>query len=92
MTVSESGEKDGPLGSLLSLNPSVSGSVQSLPSSSSDPALNTLRVSNNFSSHLSEVEESCSASDTGSVNDLDGKKKKKRSFFNFRKKKEKAVS
>jgi len=71
---------------------SESGSVQSLPSSSSDPALNTLRVSNTFSSHLSEVEESCSASDTGSVNDLDGKKKKKRSFFNFRKKKEKAVS
>ena len=44
------------------------------------------------SHHLSEVEESCSQSDTGSVNDLDGKKKKKRSFFNFRKKKEKAVS
>ena len=91
MTVSESG-KDGPGSSQLSINPSPSGSVQSLPSSSSDPALNTLRVSNNFTSHLSEVEESCSASDTGSVNDLDGKKKKKRSFFNFRKKKEKAVS
>ena len=92
MTVSESG-KDGLVSSQFSTNPSPSsGSVQSLPSSSSDPALNTLRVSNNFTSHLSEVEESCSASDTGSVNDLDGKKKKKRSFFNFRKKKEKAVS
>jgi len=50
-------------------------------------------VSANLASHhLEEVEESCSQSDTGSVNDLDGKKKKKRSFFNFRKKKEKAVS
>lgn len=39
-------------------------------------------------STLSEVEES---SDTGSINDLDGKKKKK-SFFNFRKKKEKTSS
>ena len=92
MTVSESGKERLKPAQLSIINPSASGSVQSLPSSSSDPALNTLRVSNTFSSHLSEVEESCSASDTGSVNDLDGKKKKKRSFFNFRKKKEKAVS
>jgi len=42
----------------------------------------------NLSSNLSEVDES---SDTGSVNDLDGKKKKK-SFFNFRKKREKTSS
>merc|ERR1712117_133576 len=63
-----------------------------LHTSASDSALNnlkTLKVSNTFASQLSEVEESCS--DTGSLNDLD-KKKKKRSFFNFRKKKEKAVS
>jgi len=72
---------------------SASGSVQSLHTSSSDSALSNLRVSANLASHhLEEVEESCSQSDTGSVNDLDGKKKKKRSFFNFRKKKEKAVS
>jgi len=72
---------------------SASGSVQSLHTSSSDSALSSLRVSANLASHhLEEVEESCSQSDTGSVNDLDGKKKKKRSFFNFRKKKEKAVS
>jgi len=70
------------------------GSGVSLHTSTSDTALNllpTLKVSNTFASHLSEVEESCSASDTGSINDLE-KKKKKRSFFNFRKKKEKAVS
>ena len=70
-----------------------SGLDSGLTPSASDPALHqvpTLRVSTTFS-HLSEVEESCSASDTGSINDLD-KKKKKRSFFNFRKKKEKAVS
>jgi len=77
-------------------SPNISGSGPdlSLTPSSSDTALNllpTLRVSGTFPSHLSEVEESCSASDTGSINDLD-KKKKKRSFFNFRKKKEKAVS
>jgi len=39
-------------------------------------------------SKLDEIEESCSASDTGSLCDLDGKKKKK-SFFNFRRRKEK---
>merc|ERR1719429_385111 len=78
-----------------SSNPNISeiGSVSNLHTSASDSALNTqtLKISSNFVSHLSEVEESCSASDTGSINDLE-KKKKKRSFFNFRKKKEKAVS
>ena len=71
---------------VLGINPGLHTSV-------SDSALNmqTLKVSNTFMSQLSEVEESCSASDTGSINDLE-KKKKKRSFFNFRKKKEKAVS
>lgn len=38
---------------------------------------------------LDEIEESCSASDTGSLSDLEGKKKKKKSFFNFRRRKEK---
>jgi len=78
-----------------SSNPNISeiGSVSNLHTSASDSALNTqtLKISSNFVQHLSEVEESCSASDTGSINDLE-KKKKKRSFFNFRKKKEKAVS
>jgi hypothetical protein len=41
---------------------------------------------------LSEVEESCSASDTGSCTDLTGQTKKKKSFFNFRKKKEKVTA
>jgi len=92
---------DSPVVSLVrsaspSLHISGSGPDLSLTPSSSDTALNllatpTLRLSSTFPSHLSEVEESCSASDTGSINDLD-KKKKKRSFFNFRKKKEKAVS
>merc|ERR1712045_313453 len=89
---------DSPVVSLVksaSSSPNISGSGlgSGLTSSASDPALHqvpTLRVSTTFS-HLSEVEESCSASDTGSINDLE-KKKKKRSFFNFRKKKEKAVS
>jgi len=74
-------------------NISVTGVNPGLHTSASDSALNmqTLKVSNTFMSQLSEVEESCSASDTGSINDLE-KKKKKRSFFNFRKKKEKAVS
>jgi len=76
---------------------------QTLHTSSSDSALHsksvlssTLRsslgVTGYHGSQLSEVEESCSASDTGSVNDLDGKKKKKKSFFNFRKKKDKTSS
>jgi len=81
--------------SVASSNPniSVTGINPGLHTSVSDSALNmqTLKVSNTFMSQLSEVEESCSASDTGSINDLE-KKKKKRSFFNFRKKKEKAVS
>jgi stromal interaction molecule 1 len=39
---------------------------------------------------LDEIEESCSASDSGSLCDIDGKKqKKKKSFFNFRRKKDK---
>ena len=70
----------------------VSGSSPGLHTSHSDSALDkqaTLKVSSSFVSQLSEVEESCS--DTGSLNDSE-KKKKKRSFFNFRKKKEKAVS
>lgn len=41
---------------------------------------------------LSEVEESCSASDTGSCTDLTGQVKKKKSFFNFRKKKDKVTA
>lgn len=38
---------------------------------------------------LDEIEESCSASDTGSLSELENKKKKKKSFFNFRRRKEK---
>lgn len=77
--------------------------IQGLHTSSSDSALHSksvlssslrssLGVSGYHGTQLSEVEESCSASDTGSVNDLDGKKKKKKSFFNFRRKKDKTCS
>jgi len=61
-----------------------------LTSSVSDGALHSsalYRLKPN-TSKLDEIEESCSASDTGSLCDLDGKKKKK-SFFNFRRRKEK---
>jgi len=80
--------------SVSNSNPNLSepGSSPGLHTSHSDSALDkqaTLKVSSSFVSQLSEVEESCS--DTGSLNDSE-KKKKKRSFFNFRKKKEKAVS
>ena len=40
---------------------------------------------------VEELEESCSASDSGSVTDLSGSKKKKKSFFHFKRKKEKKV-
>jgi len=78
----------------------------SLPSSTSDSALNNkvapspspiqplsphLRAIPN-PLQLSEVEESCSASDTGSCTDLTGQAKKKKSFFNFRKKKDKVTA
>lgn len=80
-----------------------SGGGQSLHTSTSDSALHTksvlspslrssLGVTGYHGTQLSEVEESCSASDTGSITDLDGKKKKKKSFFNFRKKKDKTPS
>lgn len=64
-----------------------------LSSSVSDSALQNFatyqpRVKGNPPT-LDEIEESCSASDTGSMTDLEGKKKKKKSFFNFRRKKEK---
>ena len=46
-----------------------------------------------LSTYLSpKVEESCSASDTGSCTDLTGQAKKKKSFFNFRKKKDKVTA
>jgi len=78
----------------------------SLPSSTSDSALNSkvtaapsplLPLSPHLRAipqphQLSEVEESCSASDTGSCTDLTGQTKKKKSFFNFRKKKEKVTA
>jgi len=63
--------------------------VPAMSSSTSDSALQSnhkLRASQHV---LDEIEESCSASDTGSINDLEGKKKKKKSFFNFRRKKDK---
>jgi len=77
-----------------------------LPSSTSDSALNNkvtaapsplLPLSPHLRAipqphQLSEVEESCSASDTGSCTDLTGQAKKKKSFFNFRKKKEKVTA
>ena len=40
---------------------------------------------------VEELEESCSASDSGSVTDLSGSKKKKKSFFHFKRKKDKKV-
>ena len=40
---------------------------------------------------VEELDESCSASDSGSVTDLSGNKKKKKSFFHFKRKKEKKV-
>lgn len=61
-----------------------------MTSSVSDGALHSsalYRLKPN-TSKLDEIEESCSASDTGSMCELDGKKKKK-SFFNFRRRKEK---
>jgi len=78
----------------------------SLPSSTSDSALNSkvtaapsplLPLSPHLRAipqphQLSEVEESCSASDTGSCTDLTGQAKKKKSFFNFRKKKDKVTA
>merc|ERR1711971_734879 len=77
----------------------------SLPSSTSDSSLNNkvtaapsplLPLSPHLRAipqphQLSEVEESCSASDTGSCTDLTGQAKKKKSFFNFRKKKDKVT-
>jgi hypothetical protein len=76
------------------------GSPPTLSNSNSDSALHSKAMASLLSAHrglnrvsppgstLSEVDES---SDTGSVTELDGKKKKK-SFFNFRKKKEKTSS
>lgn len=67
----------------------VSGSV--MTTSISDSALHSpilYRLKPNQPT-LDEIEESCSASDTGSLSDLEGKKKKKKSFFNFRRRKEK---
>ena len=40
---------------------------------------------------VEEMDESCSASDSGSMTDLSGNKKKKKSFFHFKRKKEKKV-
>jgi len=64
-----------------------------MTSSISDSALassNLFRATKVNQSVLDEIEESCSASDSGSLCDADGKiKKKKKSFFNFRRKKEK---
>jgi len=77
---------------------------QTLHNSSSDTALHSKAMASLLSVHrglsrisppshsggnISEVDES---SDTGSVNDLDPGKKKKRSFFIFKKKKEKTFS
>ena len=78
----------------------VSASAPSMPSSSSSSASIKESISSASGLHLSlskpsiveVLEESCSASDSGSMNDLEGKeKKKKRSFFNFRRKKEKKI-
>jgi len=72
--------------------------VDKLTSSVSDSALNSnvstktaapSITSKLHQSTLDEIEESCSASDSGSLYDLEGKKKKKKSFFNFRRKKDK---
>jgi len=72
--------------------------VDKLTSSVSDSALNSnvssksaglALASKLHQSTLDEIEESCSASDSGSLCDLEGKKKKKKSFFNFRRKKDK---
>jgi len=59
-----------------------------MSSSQSDSALPSLLRVKGSPPTLDEVDESCSASDTGSITDLDGRKKKK-SFFNFRRKKDK---
>ena len=75
----------------------ASASTSSMPSSSSSASMkgsvssaSGLHLSLSKPSIVEELEESCSASDTGSMNDLESKdKKKKRSFFNFRRKKEK---
>ena len=76
----------------LTLHTSSSDSALHSKSVLSSTLRSTLGVTGYHGTQLSEVEESCSASDTGSINDLDGKKKKKKSFFNFRKKKDKTSS
>jgi hypothetical protein len=59
-----------------------------MSASISDSAFPSLLRIKGSPATLDEVDESCSASDTGSITDLDGRKKKK-SFFNFRRKKDK---
>jgi len=76
----------------LTLHTSSSDSALHSKSVLSSTLRSSLGVTGYHGTQLSEVEESCSASDTGSINDLDGKKKKKKSFFNFRKKKDKTSS
>ena len=76
----------------LTLHTSSSDSALHSKSVLSSTIRSSLGVVGYHGSQLSEVEESCSASDTGSITDLDGKKKKKKSFFNFRKKKDKTSS
>merc|ERR1712179_29185 len=76
----------------LTLHTSSSDSALHSKSVLSSTIRSSLGVVGYHGTQLSEVEESCSASDTGSITDLDGKKKKKKSFFNFRKKKDKTSS
>jgi len=78
--------------SQLTLHTSSSDSALHSKSVLSSTIRSSLGVVGYHGTQLSEVEESCSASDTGSITDLDGKKKKKKSFFNFRKKKDKTSS
>lgn len=72
-----SSTSDSALHSKVAMAPSILSLSPCLKGSPSQPA-------------LSEVEESCS--DTGSCSDLSGQVKKKKSFFNFRKKKDKVTA
>lgn len=68
-------------------------SMKSASSSSENlPPQFTLGAPSNPPSIVEEVEESCSASDTGSMNDLNMKTSKKRMFFHFKRKKEKKAA
>merc|ERR1711862_952319 len=73
----------------LTLHTSSSDSALHSKSVLSSTIRSSLGVVGYHGTQLSEVEESCSASDTGSITDLDGKKKRKNHFLISEKRKTK---